>query len=162
MSHRDVTVIAIAVLIVLAFAIYRLIQHCRQLVPRPDPWDTEVEDSLENQDATPVCHRCFTEQEPNTLFCPKCGTAVGDYNNILPWVNVFSEGEVLRNSLFDRLRVNMLTVTGFFLFSIGFAAITAVGIILLPVLWLMFLRNIGRSQVAESQEKISNANQTPI
>jgi hypothetical protein len=162
MSQRDATVVAVALLIVLTFAIHRLIQHCRQLVPKPDPWDTEVEASLDSQDATPVCHRCFTEHEANTLFCPKCGTAVGDYNNVLPWINVFSEGEVLRNSLFDRLRVNMLTVIGFFLFSIAFAAITAVGIVLLPVLWVMFAKNVGRSRVAESEEKISNANQTSI
>lgn len=162
MSYRDATVVAVAVVIVLAFAVYRLVQHIRRLVPSPDPWEKEVEAAIEDESATSVCHRCFTEQEPNALFCPKCGTAVGDYNNILPWVNVFSEGEVLRNSLFDRLRVNVLTVAGFVLFTVALGMITGIGLVLMPVLWAMFAKNVERSRLAESEEKISNGNQSSI
>lgn len=162
MSNRDVTVIAIAIVIVVAFAIYRLVQHVRRVVPTPDPWGKEVEISIEAEDATPVCHRCFTGHDPNTWFCPKCGTAVGDYNNILPWVQVFSEGEVLRNSLFDRLRVGALTVAGFFLFTLALAMLTGIGFLLLPFVWVMFAKNIRRSRLAEAEEKISNANQSPL
>lgn len=162
MSPGDIKVIAAAILVVLCFAIYRFIQRIRRLVPRPDPWGEDVQAAVCDESALPVCHRCFTEHEPSTAFCPKCGTAVGAYNNIMPWVQVFSEGEVLRNSLFDRLRVNFLTIAGFFVFTLALGMITGLGLILMPFLWAMFLKNIYRSRSLEREEKISNASETSI
>jgi hypothetical protein len=160
MTDRDILAVAVGVGVLIAFGIYRLFQHFRRLVPRPDPWDAEIQAAISEETAVPVCHRCLTEQVPNALFCPKCGTAVGDYNNVMPWVNVFSEGEVLRNSLYDRLRVNILTVAGFIFFTLALAAITGIGFILLPFFWVMFAINIRRSRSAETEEKISNANES--
>ena len=149
-------------MIVVGFGIYRFVERFRRLIPRADPWSDEVQAAVCDESDVPVCHRCLTEQEANTLFCPKCGTAVGEYNNILPWVQVFSEGEVLRNSLFDRLRVNIVTIAGFFVFTIALGVITGIGLILMPFMWVMFVKNIGRSRVLEAEEKISNANETSL
>ena len=32
-------------------------------------------------------------------FCPVCGAAVGPYNNILPFIRIFSIGEALRSGV---------------------------------------------------------------
>jgi hypothetical protein len=162
MSPGDIKVVAVALFIVIGFGIYRFIQHFRGLVPRPDPWGKEIEAAVYNDSAVPLCHRCFTEHENTTLFCPKCGAAVGDYNNVMPWVQVFSEGEVLRNSLFDRLRVNAITIAGFFVFTLALGVITGVGLILMPFFWAMFAKNVARNRFLEAEEKISNTNETSL
>ncbi|MDB6056256.1 MAG: hypothetical protein JWO95_100 [Verrucomicrobiales bacterium] len=162
MSQSDLKIVAVAVVIFLGVCIYRLVQRFRRLIPTADPWSDDVQASVCDENAVPVCHRCFTGQEPNTLFCPKCGTAVGDYNNILPWVQVFSEGEVLRNSLFDRVRVNVLTIVGFFVFTVALGCLTGIGLMLMPFLWVMFVKNIVRSRSLEAVEKISNGNETSL
>ena len=62
----------------------------------PDPWDEETEQQVEQGDAIPVCHRCMTPIEDEGWFCAKCGSAVGPYNNLMPFVYIASMGEVAR------------------------------------------------------------------
>src|SRR5512138_2850328 len=64
---------------------------------RADPWDELVAIQIASPESTPVCHRCFAECEESLHFCPRCGAAVGDFNNLLPYERLFSIGEVLRN-----------------------------------------------------------------
>lgn len=68
--------------------------------PSSEPQPTEpVPD-----DAVPVCPRCHVPQEHNGWFCPACGAAVGPYNNTMPFLYVFSVGEVLRAGVDPRHR----------------------------------------------------------
>jgi len=59
-----------------------------------DPLDAEVEQKLSEPEAVEVCPHCLTQQPPTAWFCKHCGKAVGPYNNLMPYLNVFSEGEV--------------------------------------------------------------------
>jgi fatty acid desaturase len=106
----------VAVLVLAAF--WRFIVWVRNAPVRPDPWDAEVEHQL--QEAPEACPHCSTPQSPTAWFCPQCGRAVGPYNNLMPYLQVFSEGEVLRNGTHDRLRKSPLIVIGYFLISFNF------------------------------------------
>ncbi len=85
---------------------------------RPDPWPPEVDAAARSADAVPVCHRCFTPCDLPVWFCPSCGAAVGPYNNVLPFVRVFSLGEVLRSGVSSSARYTPLTVAGYILVAI--------------------------------------------
>ena len=106
-------------LLALAF-LWRLIAWIREAPQTPDPWDAEVEQKLQDPDVRQVCHRCLTPQEPETWFCRHCGAAVGPYNNLMPFLNVFSEGEVLRNGVSAPFRNRSFIALGYCLITLGF------------------------------------------
>ena len=70
-----------------------------ELPETPDPWSTEEEQAVRGPDAIPVCHRCITPCNIPEWFCPCCGAAIGPYNNLMPFVRIFSRGEVLRSGV---------------------------------------------------------------
>ena len=99
--------------------LWRFIVWIRDAPVTPDPWDAEVEQKLSEPDAQEVCPHCSTPQPPNAWFCAHCGSAVGPYNNLMPYVQVFSEGEVFRNGTSGRFRNRPLILIGYFLITLG-------------------------------------------
>jgi hypothetical protein len=123
-------------------AFWRLIVWVRESPVSPDPWDAETEQKLSEPDAVQVCHHCFTEQRDNGWFCPCCGSAVGQCNNVMPYLNLFSQGEVLRNGVTDRIRLSPFIIFGYLLFSLTAYAVFA------PVYWFHLFKNIQRLEKA--------------
>jgi hypothetical protein len=41
-----------------------------------------------NDDGVPVCRGCFSPIQPGTDYCAKCGSAVGQYTEYVPFVNI--------------------------------------------------------------------------
>jgi hypothetical protein len=68
----------------------------------------------------------------------------------MPFLNVFSEGEVLRNGVGGRFRNRPLIVIGYFLITLGIFPILA------PIYWLSFLlnwkRGSDRRESADTQD----------
>ncbi len=135
-------------------ALWKLVTWIRDAPVRPDPWDGEVENQL--QAAAEICPHCSTPQPPTAWFCEHCGRAVGPYNNLMPYLQVFSEGEVLRNGTQDRLRKSPLIVIGYFLISFNFfvlglslgrSSVILSLVILLGLLgfWFSLFKNLCRS-----------------
>ncbi|MFZ0826953.1 MAG: hypothetical protein WAO02_05985 [Verrucomicrobiia bacterium] len=118
--------------------LWRFIAWVREAPQKPDPWDAEIVCSLEAPEAVEICHRCFSPQPPNAWFCEHCGSAVGPYNNMMPYLNAFSEGEVLRNGAADKLRNNPLVIAGYLLFSLSVYSVFA------PIFWIFLFRNLKR------------------
>src|SRR5258708_36073310 len=83
-----------------------------------DPWGKETDESVNQEDAVPLCHHCLTPQEHNGWFCPECGATVGPYVNYLPYIYIFSEGEMLRAGVNERFRRSPILLPGFILFSV--------------------------------------------
>ena len=79
----------------------------------PDPWDAEIDVSVRRDDAVMVCHRCCEPREFPRWFCPNCGAAIGPYNNVLPYIYVFSIGEVVRSGVGPHARFTPLTLSGY-------------------------------------------------
>jgi hypothetical protein len=134
-------------------ALWRFIAWIREAPRTPDPWDAEVEQKLQDPETRQICHRCLTPQEPDAWFCKHCGAAVGPYNNLMPFLDVFSEGEVLRNGVSDRFRNRPLVAVGYFLISLSFILalvinypLVGVGILSFVALfyWVSVLRNLKR------------------
>lgn len=99
---------------------WRLIVWVREAPTKPDPWDAEVEQQLLDPEIQEVCPHCSTPQLPGAWFCEHCGKAVGPYNNWMPYLNCFSEGEVFRNGVEGRFRNRPLVLAGLILISLSF------------------------------------------
>jgi hypothetical protein len=112
-------------------ALWRLVVWVRESPVKPDPWDANVEAQL--AEAPEACPHCSTPQQPNAWFCPHCGRAVGPYNNLMPFVEIFSEGEVLRNASNRHLRNRPVIMIGYLLLGLHFLP-------LLPIYLISFLR----------------------
>jgi hypothetical protein len=118
--------------------LWRLIVWVREAPVKPDPWDNEVEQKLSDPETAEVCPHCLTQQSPTAWFCGHCGKAVGPYNNLMPFLNVFSEGEVLRNGTTGRFRNRPLIIIGYMLLSLAAYSVFA------PVFWIALLSNLKR------------------
>jgi hypothetical protein len=134
----------LALFAILGLAIAAAVQFFRWVFSgskTPDPWDETITFAVDEPDSLPVCHRCMTEHSLVAHFCPQCGAAVGDFNNLLPFEQLFSEGEVLRNGTNVRMQPTFLRVAGYLLLSIvAYAPI----FFITPVFWFFLIRNFSR------------------
>lgn len=137
----NLTVGIYAVIGMAGFLFWRLIVWVRDAPAKPDPWDAEVAQQL--QEAQETCPNCSTPQSPTAWFCPHCGRAVGPYNNMMPFVQIFSEGEVFRNGTSGRFRNRRMVLIGYILISLGMFSVFA------PIFWISLLRNFRRSAGTE-------------
>ena len=132
---------------------WRFIVWIREAPVRPDPWDAEVEQKMSEPEAVEVCPHCLTEQPPAAWFCKGCGRAVGPYNNLMPYLQVFSEGEVFRNGISGRFRNRPLIVVGYFLMTLGIFPLFA------PIYLLSLLLNWNRPPVGQEPAGGQNVRQ---
>jgi len=130
------TIEALVILAAVAGALYTFMKWVGIGKPCPDPWGPEVDAAVNEPEAVPVCHRCFAPQDPESWFCPECGAAEGRYNNYLPFINIFSEGEVFRAGVSDNMRPNFLIVVGYLLISLSAYFVFA------PVYWYFLFKNL--------------------
>lgn len=138
----------------LAFAgLWGFVIWIRNAPITPDPWDAEVEQQLSEPEAVEVCPHCLTEQPPTAWFCARCGSAVGPYNNLMPYVQIFSEGEVFRNGTSGRFRNRPLILIGYFLITLGTFPFLA------PIYLFSLLLNSNRSSGEPEPAEEQNAQQ---
>ena len=130
--------VMLVAVVVGGLAFYRLILWVRAAPTKPDPWSAELETSVQGPDAVPVCHHCFTPCPQRGWFCENCGCAVGPYNNWMPFIHIFSEGEVFRNGVADKMRATPLTIGGYLLSSLGNYLVFA------PIYWFFLFKNLKR------------------
>jgi hypothetical protein len=135
--------VALVILGIGGLVVYRLIQWLRETPRTADPWGQEIDDAVNRTEAVLLCHHCMTPQEHNGWFCPQCGATVGPYCNYLPFVNAFSQGEVLRAGVTERLRHSPLMVIGLVLFPVSLFAPLA------PIYWFFLFRHHRDSQRAQ-------------
>jgi hypothetical protein len=122
---------------------WRFIVWVREAPTKPDPWDAETDKKLSDEETPQACHHCSTPLSSVAWFCPHCGSAVGPYNNMMPYVQIFSEGEVFRNGMNRRFQNRPLVVTGYLLMIIGlFLRLDLFGLILCPVVCVLLLKNL--------------------
>jgi len=118
-------------------ALWKLIAWVCSAPVSPDPWDPEIEKQI--QAAQEICPHCSTPQPPTAWFCEHCGRSVGPYNNLMPFLQIFSQGEVFRNGTDRNFRKRPLVMTGYFLLGLSL-----IPIFLAPVYWFSLLMNYGK------------------
>ena len=138
MTPETLLAAIMTVLITAYLAVVLLCRWITRIHPKPDPWDTDMDVAVRQPDAVPICHKCMSPQSPTSWFCPECGTSVGPYNNCLPYIYIFSIGEVFTAGAWRNVPVNALTVIGFFLASVSEYMIFA------PLYWIRLWRNLSR------------------
>ncbi len=126
--------------------LWRLGVWVRSSPVKPNPWSAEIEASLQAEDATPICHRCLTPHSNVAWFCEHCGSAVGTYNNLMPYVYVFSQGEVLRNGVTDKLRADPLIIIGYLIYS------SCSYLIFAPIYWFFLFKNLKKLKLERLKE----------
>lgn len=134
-SDPDMFIAQIALGGLAAALFWRMIVWVRDSPTKADPWDAATEQKLSEPEAVQVCHRCFTEQPDGAWFCRHCGSAVGPYNNLMPYVCIFSEGEVFRNGASGQVRRSPLIIAGYLLLSLATLGLFA------PLFWLSLFKN---------------------
>jgi hypothetical protein len=139
-SNPDLVVAQIAIGGFLLAGLWRLISWVRNAPIRPDPWDAETEQKLQQRETPEICHHGSTPQAPGAWFCSQCGASVGPYNNLMPYVQAFAEGEVYRNGMSSRFRNPRLIPIGFFLMTLAINPLFA------PIYLFLLLPQLKRSR----------------
>jgi hypothetical protein len=134
-------------------ALWRLVVWIRDAPVTPDPWDAETEQIISEPAAQEICPHCSTPQPPDAWFCQGCGRAVGPYNNLMPFLQVFSEGEVFRNGTSGQFRNRPLIFLGYFLMTLGIFPIFA------PIYLLSLLLNWNRPPGGQEPANEQNLHQ---
>lgn len=143
----------IAVLAILGLAclgIWALARKIRSVPLTPDPWDNLVESEIQGENALPLCHRCLTAHDSALDFCPKCGAAVGQYTNWLPYPYLFSMGHMLRIGTSGRFKKTPLNVIGFVLLAFAEYMIFA------PIYWMLLFLKI-TAEPKKDSEPLTNS-----
>jgi hypothetical protein len=144
----------LAVLVILAiggFFIYWFIRWVSKAPRTVDPWGEQLDQEVNEQGAVSLCHHCLTPQEHNGWFCPRCGATVGPYSNYMPYIYVFSQGEVLRAGVTERLRPSALIILGFMLLSLGMFDIVGLFALALPIYWFFLFQNLRHNERPTAQ-----------
>lgn len=147
MGSNELQLALVATIGLLGWFVVRAIRKSLARPPSPDPWGSEVSEALNQPNAMPICPHCQCPHEASRWFCPECGRGVGDFNNINPYLYLFSIGEVLREGTSGRIRKSWLTITGFLVLSLIEYALLA------PIYWFFLFRNLGQNVEFKRSEK---------
>jgi hypothetical protein len=123
--------------VALAIVVWLFIQAYRRWVPERSPSEEASEtastvsaDFEDGGEDHPLCLRCLTPHEPTAYFCPHCNAAVGPYNNWMPYLHIYSEGQWLRSAQTPPPRNPWLIRLGYGLLSLAVLGPLA------PLVWL--------------------------
>ena len=151
-AHENLSGLESCGCLLIAFGFVRLLAKWIQDAPAtPDPWEREAREAIDSPDVPEVCHHCSASNEPTAWFCGHCGSAIGPYNNLMPYVNAFSLGEVLRNGVFNRMRAKPLIFVGYLLVSLGGVSVAGFRALTL-IYWFFLARNLFRTRPPEFED----------
>ncbi len=128
--------LALLVMVLTALLLYRIFLAIKWAPTTPDLWSTDEDEAVQQPEAVPLCPHCLSLQEEEREFCAACGSATGLYNNLNPYLYIFSLGEVLRLGTYGRIKKNPVTVAGYLLLSVAEYNVFA------PLYWYFFFRNL--------------------
>jgi hypothetical protein len=141
----------VVLVIITTVLLHSLARWWRGGVLKPDPWETVTGEGAQlDESAVELCHRCFEPQEPGNHFCPKCGAATGPCNNWMPYEQLFSIGEVLRNGTNGSVKRTPLTVAGYLLLSFSEYVIFA------PLYWYRWWKGQRKSAADMAADASTN------
>jgi hypothetical protein len=118
---------------------------------RADPWPDELNDAVRGPDAIPVCHRCLKPCDRPVWFCPSCGAAIGPYNNVMPYIDIFSIGEAFRSGVGPEAHFTPFRTVAYG--TLGLACYS----VLAPLYFLRLNRNYRRLKEARNGATITPA-----
>lgn len=122
-----------------AYFFWRFLEWIKNAPAKPDPWDAETVQKLDDPEVKQACHRCSAPQSPDAWFCPHCGVAVGPYNNVMPFLQIFSQGEVFRSGTTGHFQNRPWILFVFFLLGLAFMPV-----ILAPFYWWSLIKNLSK------------------
>jgi hypothetical protein len=124
------TLVVFVVIGLSAVILYRVVRWLCTGPVQPEPWEKDVADAMESEQARPLCCHCLEPHDIDASFCPDCGAPVGQYTNLLPFPYLFSIGHLLRTGTRGDFKRTPLTMVGFVLLGLIEYSIFA------PVYWI--------------------------
>ncbi len=83
----------------------------------PDPWSREVDEAVRRPEAHPICPNGLRPQNQHFWFCAHCGFPGGDCLTMMPYLQNYSLGEVLRRGVIDSQERRKGVLLGFVMLS---------------------------------------------
>ncbi len=126
-----------------------LIRRIREIASRgsPDPWPQEVDLAVKARDAIPVCINCLYPQEGHRWFCPHCAFPAGEYVTMMPYLQIFATGEVLRRGVMGTPETGFARKALFVIYSASEYAFFA------PVYWFWMVRKAGGKPICHARRQ---------
>jgi hypothetical protein len=112
----------------------------------PDPWPEEVDLSVRAPDAIPLCIDCLYPQEGRPWFCPHCRYPTGEFVTMMPYLRIFSVGEILRRGVVGPPEKGLALKAGFVLLSAQYSLFA-------PVYWYWMVRKSRGRPICYAQRK---------
>lgn len=95
---------------------------------------------------TPLCLNCAAPQGGHRWFCPKCGFPGGEYVVLMPYLQIFTVGEVLRRGVTGPPEKGFAIKAGLVVYSLTQYAVFA------PLYWFWMARKARGKPIGERPE----------
>jgi len=112
------TALGIGLVAVAVLTIYRAYLWYKSGPVAPDPWGSDIEATLQNGEATPLCTHCLEPQDHHGWFCPNCGASVGPDSPLLVPVQMYYLGHAFRAASGAFAKRNPLVILGYILVAL--------------------------------------------
>ncbi len=113
---------------------------------RPDPWPAELDAAVQSPLAVPLCLNCLCPQERHSWFCPICGYPTGDFVALMPYLNNFVVGEVLRRGVMGSPEKRKNVMFFLIVFSVANYVVFA------PIYWYWMARRAYGKPICHERE----------
>jgi hypothetical protein len=115
-----------------------------------DPWPKEIDEAVRRPDAEPVCLNCLMPQERHFWFCRECGHPGGEYLTVMPYLHIFTIGELMQRGVVGPPERRFWVTCGFVVVS------TMEYTIFAPLYWFWMLRRaLGRPICVRGEARLS-------
>lgn len=108
----------------------------------PDPWPPELDAQVRQRDAVPVCTNCLFPQQEHLWFCPHCHFPTGEYVTVMPYLNIYAQGELLRRGVSGPPDPSVFRRLFHVLFSVQYYSVLA------PLYWFWMWRKADGRPIA--------------
>ena len=110
-------IMPLAIIMLLVMAVCALVHREYDI---RDPWDDLLEEDFWEK-ATPLyfCGNCGALFDDRRYFCESCGSSVGYYNNSMPFLWIFSLGDLLMYCISPGFRGGRMNIAGVYLMALG-------------------------------------------
>ena len=154
-TSSEKSLAALVLVLVGGWVLARLFRGWFQQAVKPDPWGPQVTADLASPEAQPLCTSCLQPHAGGDWFCRHCGAATGDFNNVSPYLYIFSVGEMLRSGTSGCFRPRGIALLGFVLVSLEQYTVFA------PLYWVQLFLNLRRQRRAAATPAPPAAEEEP-
>lgn len=124
----------------------RLLRNYFTNTRSPDPWSGDIDRETRKRSAIPICTNCLSPQFGHHWFCPNCRFPSGNFVHVMPYLYLFTLGEVLRRGVTGPPEKGAFRKLGLVILSFQSYAVFA------PIYWFWMVRKSIGKPICESDK----------